>query len=99
RLLGVETLLELKADYANLLDMQIVVFPQEGILKSSGTVELMEEALRIGCDVVGGCPYNELNWEDTKAHVDQVFSLAQRFGKDIDMHADFADDACDQRFA
>ena len=98
-LIGVETLLELKAEYANLLDLQIVAFPQEGILKSAGTLELMEEALRMGADVVGGCPYNERNWEETKAHIDQVFSLAQRAGKAIDMHADFADNATDRRFA
>jgi cytosine deaminase len=98
-LIGVETLLELKAEYANLLDLQIAAFPQEGILKSPGTIGLMEEALRLGSDVVGGCPYNERNWDDTTAHIDTVFSLAQRFDKPIDMHADFADDVSDQRFA
>jgi cytosine deaminase len=98
-LIGVETLLELKAEYANLLDLQIVAFPQEGIVKSAGTIELMEEALRMGSDIVGGCPYNERTWDDTTAHIDMVFSLAQRFDKPIDMHADFADDVSDRRFA
>jgi len=98
-LIGVETLLELKAEYAGLLDLQIVAFPQEGILKSPGTIELMEESLRMGSDVVGGCPYNERSWEDTKAHIDMVFLLAQRFNKPIDIHADFADDVSDLRFA
>lgn len=97
-LIGVETLLELRPEYADLLDLQIVAFPQEGILKSPGTIDLMEESLRIGSDVVGGCPYNEKDWEDTKAHIDTVFSLAQRFNKPIDMHADFADDVSDNRF-
>lgn len=98
-LIGVETLVELRAEYRSLLDLQIVVFPQEGILKAPGTVELMEEALRMGSDYVGACPYNERDWDDTKAHIDMVFSLAQRFDKPIDMHADFADDISDQRFA
>jgi cytosine deaminase len=98
-LIGVETLLELKAEYRNLLDLQIVAFPQEGILKAPGTIELMEEALRMGSDVVGGCPYNERDWNDTVAHIDTVFSLAQCFDKPIDMHADFADDISDPRFA
>ncbi|PTE02056.1 amidohydrolase family protein [Pandoraea apista] len=98
-LIGVETLLSLKDEYQNLLDLQIVAFPQEGILKSKGTYELMIDALRMGADVVGGCPYNELNWEDTKRHIDIVFELAQRFDAPIDMHADFADDTSDQRFA
>ncbi|MCI3207881.1 MULTISPECIES: amidohydrolase family protein [Pandoraea] len=98
-LIGVETLLTLKDEYDSLLDLQIVAFPQEGILKSKGTYELMIDALRMGADVVGGCPYNELNWDDTKRHIDIVFELAQRFGAPIDMHADFADDTRDQRFA
>ena len=98
-LIGIETSLELKSEYAHLLDLQIVAFPQEGLLKSPGSVELMEEALRMGVDVVGGCPYNEQNWSDTKAHIDIVFSLAQRFDKPIDMHADFADHVSDRRFA
>ncbi|WP_353189233.1 amidohydrolase family protein [Pandoraea pnomenusa] len=98
-LIGVETLLALKDEYDSLLDLQIVAFPQEGILKSKGTYELMIDALRMGADVVGGCPYNELNWEDTKRHIDIVFELAQRFDAPIDMHADFADDTSDQRFA
>jgi cytosine/creatinine deaminase len=87
-LIGVETLLTLKSEYDSLLDLQIVAFPQEGILKSQGTQELMVEALRMGADVVGGCPYNELNWEDTKRHIDVVFEIAQRFGLPIDMHAE-----------
>ncbi|AKC72527.2 amidohydrolase family protein [Pandoraea oxalativorans] len=98
-LIGVETLLTLKDEYDSLLDLQIVAFPQEGILKSKGTYELMIDALRMGADVVGGCPYNELNWEDTKRHIDIVFELAQRFDAPVDMHADFADDTSDQRFA
>ncbi|WER50607.1 amidohydrolase family protein [Cupriavidus sp. WKF15] len=98
-LIGVETLLELKQEYHDLLDLQIVAFPQEGILKSSGTYELMVEAMQLGADVVGGCPYNELTWADTRRHIDMVFELAQRFGAPVDLHADFADDASDQRFA
>ncbi|WP_245178105.1 amidohydrolase family protein [Cupriavidus sp. AcVe19-1a] len=98
-LVGVETLLELKAEYQDLLDLQIVAFPQEGILKSQGTRELMIEAMDMGADVVGGCPYNELSWADTVRHIDMVFELAQRYDAPVDMHADFADDTADQRFA
>ncbi|HWI27381.1 MAG TPA: amidohydrolase family protein [Stellaceae bacterium] len=98
-LIGVETALELREEYRNLLDLQIVAFPQEGILKSPGTVELMERALRLGADVVGGCPYNELTRVDTEKHIDIVFGLAQKYGVPVDLHADFADDASDSRFA
>lgn len=98
-LIGVETLLELKEEYQNLLDLQIVAFPQEGIIKSMGTYELMEEAMVLGADVVGGCPYNELSWADTQRHIDMVFDMAKKHDADVDLHADFADDASDQRFA
>lgn len=98
-LIGVETALQLKEEYRDLLDLQIVAFPQEGILKTSGVLDLMKQALAMGADVVGGCPYNELSWNDTCAHIDQVFELALKQDLDIDMHADFADDTQDQRFA
>lgn len=98
-LIGVETALALKAEYRDLLDLQIVAFPQEGVLKSAGTLELMEEAMRLGADIVGGCPYNEVSREDTERHVDQIFALAAKYGAPVDMHADFADDTSDARFA
>ena len=98
-LIGVETLLELKDEYLPLLDIQIVAFPQEGILKSPATYELMEAAINLGADVVGGCPYSEMNWEDAQRHIDLVFDLAQHHDADVDMHADFSDDTSDRRFA
>lgn len=98
-LIGVETALELREEYRNLIDLQVVAFPQEGILKTDGVLRLMHEALKLGADVVGGCPYNELSWEDTRAHIDQVFALAIERGRPVDMHADFADETTDQRFA
>lgn len=98
-LIGVETALQLKDEYRDLLDLQIVAFPQEGWLKTTGVQELMEQALEMGADVVGGCPYNELSWDDTRSHIDKVFDLAQKRDLDVDMHVDFADDTTDQRFA
>jgi cytosine deaminase len=98
-LVGVETGLVVREEYRDLLDLELVAFPQEGIIKAPGTQELMEEALRMGASVVGGCPYNERNWDDSKRHIDIVFELARRFEAPIDMHADFADDAADQRYA
>lgn len=97
-LLGVETGLRVREEFRDLLDLELVAFPQEGIIKAPGTIELMEEALRMGAAVVGGCPYNERSWEDTQRHIDLVFELAQRFGVPVDMHADFADDATDPRY-
>jgi len=98
-LIGVETGVALRDEYRDLLHLDIVAFPQEGIVKAPGTFELMEEALRMGANVVGGCPYNERTWDDTKRHIDIVFDLAERFDAPVDMHADFADSAADERFA
>ena len=53
----------------------------------------------LGADVVGGCPYNELTWADTQRHIDMVFAMAQKHDANVDLHADFADDASDPRFA
>jgi cytosine/creatinine deaminase len=97
-LLGVRALLELRQAFDGYLDLQIAVFPQEGIYKAPGTLELMEEGLRLGCEVVGGCPYNEATVEDTRRHIEAVFELAERHGKPIDLHLDFADDVDDPRF-
>ncbi|MBB3113803.1 cytosine deaminase [Paenibacillus phyllosphaerae] len=83
-----ETMMELKEKVCDVLDLQVVVFPQEGIFQSPGTAELMEEALRIGGDVVGGITYQDPSLED---HLDVVFRLAEKYGKPIDFHADFSD--------
>jgi cytosine deaminase len=83
-----EAALELKEKVKHALDIQIVVFPQEGIFKSPGTAELMDEAMRSGGDVVGGITYQDANLE---AHLQFVFDLAEKYGKPIDFHADFSD--------
>lgn len=85
---GMEVLLELKKEYADRIDLQLVTFPQEGIFQQQGTAELMEESLIMGADVVGGIPYNDLNPID---HLDFVFELANRFNKPLDLHVDFSD--------
>jgi cytosine/creatinine deaminase len=97
-LLGFDVVLELREDYADLVDLQVVAFPQEGILRAPGTVDLLVEALRRGADVIGGCSYNEESVEDSRRHVDVVFDLAEQFGVPVDIHADFADDDSDPRF-
>lgn len=87
-LMGVEILLHLKELYRDRIDLQLVTFPQEGIFKLKGTAELMEESLRMGVDVIGGIPYNDI---DPIEHVDFVFGLARKFNKPLDFHVDFSD--------
>ncbi|HEY2173523.1 MAG TPA: amidohydrolase family protein [Mycobacteriales bacterium] len=98
-LTGLEAMLALRESYADLVDLQVVAFPQEGILRSPGTEDLLVEGLRAGADVVGGCSYQEATLEDCREHVDRVFALAERFGVPVDIHADLADDTSDPRYA
>jgi len=87
---GLETVLDLKREFRDVIDIQVVAFPQEGILKAPGTDTMMREAMRMGADVVGAIPYND---SDADEHIAWVFRLAQEFDKDLDFHQDFSDDA------
>lgn len=83
-----EALLELRDEVKGLVDMQIVAFPQDGIFTHTKGVELMEEALKMGADVVGGAPHIELTREDGVADVNFVYELAERYGCLVDIHID-----------
>ncbi|MGW4532906.1 amidohydrolase family protein [Nocardia sp. NPDC004340] len=96
---GVTALLDLREEYRDRLDLQIVAFPQEGILQSPGTLDLLRESLHAGADVLGGCAYNERTVADCRRHIDLIFDLAAEFDVPLDIHADFADDATDPRYA
>lgn len=98
-LLGVEVMLELREEYRGRIDLQIVAFPQEGILKAPGTLELMDRAMAEGADVVGGCTYNEPTVEECHRHIDAVFDLAEKYDAPVDMHCDFQTDTSDPRYA
>ena len=84
-LAGVEGVLATKQHYADVMDIQTVAFPQSGILVRSGVADLMRDAMRLGCDVVGGLDPCGID-RDPKAHLDVVFGLAQQFGKPVDIH-------------
>jgi cytosine deaminase len=78
--------------YAPFVDMQIIAFPQEGILRNPGAEKLMWEAMEQGADVVGGMPFNEASPADSARHIAIAFEIARRFDADIDMHVDETDD-------
>jgi cytosine deaminase len=83
---GLEGVLPLVREYAWAVDLEICVFPQEGLLNNPGTEELIVAALRRGGDLIGACPYTDT---DPHGQIDRIFALAQEFGVDIDMHLDF----------
>lgn len=87
---GFKTILKLKEEYKNLVDIQVVAFPQEGIFKAPGTEKMMYEAMEMGADVVGGIPYNDAPAEE---HIDLIFEIAKKYDKPIDLHQDFSDEA------
>lgn len=82
---SLETILKVREEYADIIDIQLVAFPQSGILKSPGTPELMDEAIAMGADLVGGL--DPLSFDrDIKGHLDVVFGIAEKRGVDVDIH-------------
>nr|WP_245498079.1 amidohydrolase family protein [Hansschlegelia quercus] len=77
---------QLKRDYAWALDLQLCVFPQEGLTNDPGCEDLLVEALDDGADLLGGCPYTDT---DPVAQIDRLFALAARYDVDLDLHLDF----------
>jgi cytosine deaminase len=86
-----EGLIRARDRFRDLIDIQIVAFPQEGIVKSPGTEALMREVMKRGVDIVGGMPFNEASPEDSRRHIEIVFDIARQFDADIDMHVDETD--------
>ena len=87
-----EGVAEARRRHSDVMDVQIVAFPQEGILKNKGTEELMWQAMEAGADVVGGMPFNEKHPQDSARHISIAFEIAKKFDADIDMHVDETDD-------
>jgi cytosine deaminase len=78
--------------FRDLCRIQVVAFPQEGLLRDPGAAELLDEAIREGCDVVGGLPWYEYTDADAREHIDICFGLAKRRGLDVHMLVDDTDD-------
>jgi cytosine deaminase len=87
-----EGLIGARERFRDLVDIQIVAFPQEGIIRSPGTEALMRDVMKRGVDVVGGMPFNEASPQDSRRHIEIVFEIAREFNADIDMHVDETDD-------
>ncbi|WP_063684545.1 amidohydrolase family protein [Bradyrhizobium stylosanthis] len=83
---GFEAVKALKRDHAWAIDLELCVFPQEGLTNDPGAEELLIQALRDGGEAIGGCPYMDT---DPNAHLERIFDLAQEFDIDVDLHLDF----------
>ena len=91
-LLAVEALLDVRRRVAPYLDLQLVAFPQDGVLRAAGALDNMKRALAKGVDVVGGIPHFERTMEDGALSVRLLCELAADLGKRVDMHCDETDD-------
>ncbi|MEO7401660.1 MAG: amidohydrolase family protein [Polaromonas sp.] len=91
-LLPVEALLEVKRRVAPYIDLQLVAFPQDGVLRSPGGVENLKRALDMGVDVVGGIPHFERTMSEGAASVRLLCEIAAERGLPVDMHCDESDD-------
>jgi len=82
---GFEAVQALIADYKWAVDIEMCVFPQEGLTNYPGTDELLVEGLKRGAKLIGGAPRYDT---DAAAHIERIFALAREFDVDIDMHLD-----------
>jgi len=85
---GFEGVQLLARDYAWAMDIELCVFPQEGLLNNPGTDELLVEGLRRGARVIGAVPYLD---SDPRGQIDRIFAIAREWDVDIDMHLDMGD--------
>lgn len=89
---ALKAMLELKSELKEIVDIQIVAFPQEGMYTYRGGRDLVEEALKMGADVVGGIPHYEPAREFGEKSVHDIVELALKYEKLIDVHCDETDD-------
>jgi cytosine deaminase len=92
QLIALQALLELRDEVKDWMTVQVVAFPQDGIYSHSQNEILLEKALEMGADAVGGIPHYELTREDGVRSVKRVFELAQKYNRLIDIHCDEIDD-------
>src|SRR5580693_3126130 len=86
-MIGFDAVDQLARDYAWAMDLELCVFPQEGLTNNPGTEELLIEGLRRGARAIGAVPYFDT---DPRAQIDRIFAIARDFDAEIDMHLDLA---------
>ncbi|MBU7600094.1 amidohydrolase family protein [Streptomyces sp. P38-E01] len=89
---ALSALIDLREEARGVCDLQLVAFPQDGLLREPGQREALRAAMARGCDVVGGIPHYERTPRDAERHVREIFDVAQEFDADVDPHCDETDD-------
>ena len=91
-LTALRALLEIRDEVRDICNLQLVAFPQDGVLSFPNGRELMRQAMELGCDLVGGIPHYEWTRDMGVEDVHYAFALAKEFNRDIDVHCDETDD-------
>jgi len=89
---GIRAILQIKKEFKNRIEVQVVAFPQDGILREPGTEELLYKSMDLGAEVVGGIPWIEYTNEDARKHIDIAYEIAKKYDADIGMLTDDAGD-------
>lgn len=92
KLEGVKALLKAREEYKGRVEVQVVAFPQDGVVRDPGAEQYVEEAMKLGADVVGGIPWIEYTDADSQEHIDRMFRIARKYNKDVSMLIDDAGD-------
>lgn len=92
KLEGVKALLKAREEYKDRIKLEVVAFPQDGVVRDPGAEEYIEEAIKLGADVVGGIPWIEYTDADMQEHIDRMFAIAMKYDKPISMLIDDAGD-------
>jgi cytosine/creatinine deaminase len=92
KLEGVKALIRAREEFKGIVDIQVVAFAQDGVVRETGAADLMHQAMKLGADVAGGIPWIEYTDADIAEHVRVIFDLAVEFNKDVSMLVDDAGD-------
>jgi cytosine deaminase len=92
KLEGVKALIQAREEFRGTVELQVVAFPQDGVVREPGAAELIRAAMELGADLVGGIPWIEYSDEDARSHIDQMFAIALEFEAGVSMLVDDAGD-------
>lgn len=92
RLEGAKALVRAREEFQGIVDIQVVAFAQDGVVREPGAADLMRQAMELGADVAGGIPWIEYTDADIAEHVKVIFDLAEEFDTDVSMLVDDAGD-------
>ncbi len=93
KLEGVKALIKAREEFKESVEIQVVAFPQDGVVRDRGAEDYIRQAMDLGADVVGGIPWIEYTDTDSQRHIDLMFELAKKYDKDVSMLIDDAGDA------